>query len=118
MIDFGSLESGVLDDGRIKILTDVTHFFFDFKLLVDGDEFDCWVVKEGSVTMMQRQGCLDPPGSSFEQPREDQRIHDLGLGAAMADSVQIRRFPGLFKRSPSADGLAAVSGSPCPCRVA
>ncbi|GAB2282390.1 hypothetical protein Dimus_016935 [Dionaea muscipula] len=89
MVEFGSLENGVLDNGRIKIFTDVvTHFFFDFKLLVDGDEFDCWVVEDGSVTSKQRQGYRDPPRSfGSEQSWEDQRI------------------PGLVESPPSADSL-------------
>ncbi|GAB2283112.1 hypothetical protein Dimus_017642 [Dionaea muscipula] len=64
MVEFGSLESGFLDDGRIHILLDVVNpFSFDFKLKVDGKEFDCGVVEDGSA-IKQMKDCLDLSGSS------------------------------------------------------
>ncbi|GAB2273829.1 hypothetical protein Dimus_008601 [Dionaea muscipula] len=60
LIDFGSVESGCLDDGRIKLLTDVViPLFAAFKLSVDGKFFDCWVMEDRLVEMHLVRGSHD-----------------------------------------------------------
>ncbi|GAB2274974.1 hypothetical protein Dimus_009742 [Dionaea muscipula] len=89
MVEFCSMESGCLGDGRIKILTDVvTPLFIAFKLRVGGKVFDCWVVVDGSVDMQLVQSCLDfvrLPGSG--PPWEEPRSNGLSPEAAMADPL-------------------------------
>ncbi|GAB2275743.1 hypothetical protein Dimus_010493 [Dionaea muscipula] len=80
-VEFGSLESGFLDEGRIKILSNVvTPLPSAFKLLVNGKEFDCWVVEEGSNTKQEASLILRP---RFLLPRN----HALELTLFLCDAV-------------------------------
>ncbi|GAB2299420.1 hypothetical protein Dimus_033489 [Dionaea muscipula] len=65
-VEFGSVESGVLDEGRINILTDaLTPFNFAFTLMVDGKEFACREVEDGSANAHLLQDCLASLGTSI-----------------------------------------------------
>ncbi|GAB2282687.1 hypothetical protein Dimus_017225 [Dionaea muscipula] len=75
-VNFGSLESGALDDGCILLLTDmVAPLISGFKLMVDGRVFDYWVMEDCSVkddflvvpSPMLDSGHARPHGSSSSQ---------------------------------------------------
>ncbi|GAB2288682.1 hypothetical protein Dimus_022998 [Dionaea muscipula] len=104
MIECGLVESGFLDDGMIKLLTEVlSPIFFAFTLKVDEKEFDYWVVEDGSISIQPVLGCPDSSGSpEFGQPGEDLRSHDMFHDAAMANQA-IHKILGSAELSVSND---------------
>ncbi|GAB2281178.1 hypothetical protein Dimus_015781 [Dionaea muscipula] len=109
-VEFGFVDSGFLDDGRIKLLTDiVTPCSFAFKLLVDGKSFDCWVVEDGSFSMRAAQDCHDVSrssgfvgsGKSGEDHRTPGSVGFFGLllGVALAEREEERSSQDLFEMS-------------------
>ncbi|GAB2280327.1 hypothetical protein Dimus_014967 [Dionaea muscipula] len=106
MIDFGSVESGCLDDGRIKVLTDVmSPFFFAFKLLVVGKTFDYWVVEGVSTDLPMVQGCYDSAGAPGSgQPWEYHRSISLLPEVAMVDPLVIHGVQDLPQSSAASNG--------------
>ncbi|GAB2266587.1 hypothetical protein Dimus_001581, partial [Dionaea muscipula] len=77
MVEFGTVESCSLDDGRILISTDVeAPLHCGFKLMVDGKEFTCRMMEDWSTTMermQQNRHCSSlSSGQGFH--REDHRI--------------------------------------------
>ncbi|GAB2289873.1 hypothetical protein Dimus_024176 [Dionaea muscipula] len=103
--NFGSVESGCLDDGRIKILTEiVTPFSFAFKLLVEGKSFDYLVVEENSDLSQVVQGCFGSSGlSGSRKPWKKLGIQGRLLEEAMADPLVQHRIYDFPKLSASTD---------------
>ncbi|GAB2300318.1 hypothetical protein Dimus_034354 [Dionaea muscipula] len=99
MIEFGSLASGVLEDGRIHVLTDIPSLNRAFTLKVDGFDFSCEVVEDCAATTQSRQEADDHQGTS-----------DLVLDSGIAMDFPERKhgFPAMDDLSPSDDGDRAV----------
>ncbi|GAB2277425.1 hypothetical protein Dimus_012131 [Dionaea muscipula] len=108
LVEFYSGERGSIDDGRIQILTEtMAPFNFIFKLLVEGREFDCRVVEDWSVSMLETQACQDS-SSTYGAGHAREFDWSIGLrmevGVAIAESGDLNRPPGTVDLSLSADG--------------
>ncbi|GAB2294123.1 hypothetical protein Dimus_028342 [Dionaea muscipula] len=91
-IEYGSLESGLLEEGRICIMNDVVSpLICSFTLKVDGLEFSCWVAEECAASRMSIQEHVDLHGT----PGAELRVSgsSLKVGAAMDDSARKRGHP-------------------------
>ncbi|GAB2297780.1 hypothetical protein Dimus_031867 [Dionaea muscipula] len=109
-VEFGSVGSGVLDDDRIKLMTDlVAPLVVQFKLLVDDVEFECWIVEDGSSSFWLMQASPGHSGPGFSL--DEHRVPGTSPEAAMANPEVLHRALGLLAADDSdkADGLPVSS---------
>ncbi|GAB2279104.1 hypothetical protein Dimus_013760, partial [Dionaea muscipula] len=96
-VEFGSLEGGTLDDGRIFIMTETLSLLFCFfTLMVKGLEFTYWVMEEFSASrtpMQDHTDLYETPGSML-----------MEVGAAMDGPERKHESPDFGELSPSEDG--------------
>ncbi|GAB2284610.1 hypothetical protein Dimus_019065 [Dionaea muscipula] len=82
-VEFGSVECGDLDDGRIHLLTEmVAPLVVEFKLKVDEMFFDCWIIEEGLGVrqVMQQMTGLSSHGWFAKDHRELIRTPEVAMG--------------------------------------